>query len=593
MRPVSRIQLRSVSTPITFVQRGSLLSVRYAATYHLYGRSGPHAACSRLRLRAAARAELPQIGERAVVVRKRRRARLAGDPVDVLAGLRVEHLLAREPRGARAMAVRESAQDDLGDLLRQLTGLRRGQPETARRRLERHRSFGAHAAQPAHQVRLAHLGLSVAPPRRAPPSSRRRRARWSAHGPAPSPRRRRRRRRRRCTSPSRPCFHALPSAPFAQARTLFVSSAVSGRSLNGAPSFPPSGSASRRPNGTGVASGVTRPDSAAASTARPNSRSRLPQSSRGVAHPPSHPNAEAIAWMRHGRAQFWKPWSAQNIRSRKRAEFDSISWPRRLSAEGVPALLHRDALGGEPLRADVGIGQEFRRHDRLDHRARHRVVEHRRIEQRVGPIARRVRHALVAALAASRPVVFLARARRERAGERLDAPGRHVDHRDRGHAHHRLLEHRRADRASGVLAPRHAERAADVLPPGVARDRLLRERLYRGIDREVDGEADVHRRSADLDAVGPVAIAGRRRVRLRGGLGVQPIQRARRLAQRRERLHQRVERGRDLPPLVVRSEGRRSPRRSARPAATPRDRCRRRCTSPAARRRARPARART
>src|SRR4029453_7032171 len=46
MRPVSRIQLRSVSTPITFVQRGSPRSVRYAATYHLYGRNGPHAACS-------------------------------------------------------------------------------------------------------------------------------------------------------------------------------------------------------------------------------------------------------------------------------------------------------------------------------------------------------------------------------------------------------------------------------------------------------------------------------------------------------------------------------------------------------------------
>src|SRR6516162_11804581 len=46
MRPVSLIQLRSVSTPITFVQRGSLRSVRYAATYHLYGRNGPHAAIS-------------------------------------------------------------------------------------------------------------------------------------------------------------------------------------------------------------------------------------------------------------------------------------------------------------------------------------------------------------------------------------------------------------------------------------------------------------------------------------------------------------------------------------------------------------------
>ena len=46
MRPLSRSQLRSVSTPMTLVQRGSPRCVRYAATYHLYGRNGPHDACS-------------------------------------------------------------------------------------------------------------------------------------------------------------------------------------------------------------------------------------------------------------------------------------------------------------------------------------------------------------------------------------------------------------------------------------------------------------------------------------------------------------------------------------------------------------------
>src|SRR6266498_5205641 len=53
MRPVSASQLRSVSTPMTFVQRALAGSLRYAATYHLYGRSGPHAARSRT-VRAAA-----------------------------------------------------------------------------------------------------------------------------------------------------------------------------------------------------------------------------------------------------------------------------------------------------------------------------------------------------------------------------------------------------------------------------------------------------------------------------------------------------------------------------------------------------------
>src|SRR5256885_142549 len=54
MRPESATQLRSVRTPITFVHRGSSGLVRYAATYHLYGLSAPHAAAW-LRVRAPAR----------------------------------------------------------------------------------------------------------------------------------------------------------------------------------------------------------------------------------------------------------------------------------------------------------------------------------------------------------------------------------------------------------------------------------------------------------------------------------------------------------------------------------------------------------
>ena len=71
-----------------------------------------------------ARANVRNLVERSSVVWKRRRAGLSGDPVDVAAGLCVEHLLASEARRSRAMAVRQSAQDDLCSLGRDPVRLR-------------------------------------------------------------------------------------------------------------------------------------------------------------------------------------------------------------------------------------------------------------------------------------------------------------------------------------------------------------------------------------------------------------------------------------------------------------------------------------
>src|SRR5439155_14336453 len=66
----------------------------------------------------ASPAQPPKLVERTVVVRKRRRAGLAGDPVEVLARARFEHLLAGETRRAHAMTVGKSAEDDFGDIAR-------------------------------------------------------------------------------------------------------------------------------------------------------------------------------------------------------------------------------------------------------------------------------------------------------------------------------------------------------------------------------------------------------------------------------------------------------------------------------------------
>ena len=52
-------------------------------------------------------------------------------------------------------------------------------------------------------------------------------------------------------------------------------------------------------------------------------------------HPPFQPNQVAACWIAHGRSQGLKPLSAQNIRSRKRAESERINCPRILCAEGI------------------------------------------------------------------------------------------------------------------------------------------------------------------------------------------------------------------------------------------------------------------
>ena len=64
----------------------------------------------------------------------------------------------------------------------------------------------------------------------------------------------------------------------------------------------------------------------------------MPQLASSSAQPAFQPNARAAACTSHGRAHAAKPCSMQNMRSRKRAESDRISWPRRLSRAGVPSF---------------------------------------------------------------------------------------------------------------------------------------------------------------------------------------------------------------------------------------------------------------
>ena len=185
-----------------------------------------------------------------------------------------------------------------------------------------------------------------------------------------------------------------------------------------------------------------------------------------------------------------------------------------LSAQAVARrpwrALHLRALVRQPALADRRIGQERGGHDRLHHRRRHRVVKHRGIEQRVGAIADRIRHARVALAGAARTVVFLARAGRKRTGQRLDAATADVDDRDRGHADHRAFEQAVADGQVRVLLAHDAERAAHVLPARVARGNALRERLHAGNDGDIHGIPDVDERVAHRNAIG-FRPRGRRR----------------------------------------------------------------------------------
>ena len=120
----------------------------------------------------------------------------------------------------------------------------------------------------------------------------------------------------------------------------------------------------------------------------------------------------------------------------------------------------------------------------------------------------------VALRGASRAVVFVARARRHRARERVDAAALDVDHGDGGHPHLCVLEQPIAKRTAGVILARGAERATNVVAARVARGDALRKRLQRRIDRDVDREADIDLRAADVDPIRTAASArrGRRRV---------------------------------------------------------------------------------
>src|SRR5436309_3264439 len=75
-------------------------------------------------LDAGRRAQPRKIRQRAVVVGKRRRAGLAGDPVHLRARAGIEHLLAREARGSDTMAEAESAHHHFRGIVRDVVRLR-------------------------------------------------------------------------------------------------------------------------------------------------------------------------------------------------------------------------------------------------------------------------------------------------------------------------------------------------------------------------------------------------------------------------------------------------------------------------------------
>ncbi len=72
-----------------------------------------------------------------------------------------------------------------------------------------------------------------------------------------------------------------------------------------------------------------------------------------------------------------------------------------------------------------------------------------------------------------------------------------------------------------VLLAANVERATDIVASRVAGGCLLRQRLQRRVDREIDGEADVDLCATHGDPVRTIVIARRRALRFRhcGGLG--------------------------------------------------------------------------
>ena len=143
-----------------------------------------------------------QFTERAIVIGKRRRACLAGDPVRVGTHARVENLLAGKARRSRAMAERKAAQDHARDVWWNAIAFRRVGSRATRE------PMSDSSTGPAPRSACTRCGLRVRfgrwRPRQASPSCRPRPMRSIARGPVPSLPRRHRRPRRRCISPSRP-----------------------------------------------------------------------------------------------------------------------------------------------------------------------------------------------------------------------------------------------------------------------------------------------------------------------------------------------------------------------------------------------------
>ena len=83
-------------------------------------------------------------------------------------------------------------------------------------------------------------------------------------------------------------------------------------------------------------------------------------------------------------------------------------------------------------------------------------MEHGRIQKLVRTIADRIRQARVAIRLAARTIVFLARARGQRARKCVDASASDIDDRDGRHAHDGVLEQPMADRVGAILATMHA-----------------------------------------------------------------------------------------------------------------------------------------
>ena len=403
---------------------------------------------------------------------------------------------------------RQPADDHLGGVARDAIRLAR-RPDRSQRQPASVAAFGADAAQrPAPDAaRVPPTGRS--PPRRASPSCPRRRARSPARAPVPS---------LRPTTIDHDAAAAFPQSslrraagrrrPAAHWRSFAGSSASRRASWNRRPQLSSDrfgqqatvGNSRARARGTECV-GAQRldraPEQQIALAAIRRSAARNRRSSR---------TPSAIAWIAHGRSQRGKALSAQNMRSRKRAEVGAHRAGRassRADGSAVGDACDLGALARQPARADRRIGEERRGHDRLDRRARHCVVEHGRVQQRVGPIADRIRQALVAVRwTVPGPSYSCARARRR--ARPASASMRPLSTSITATAAMRTIACSSSpmpDRARPRPPCADVERATDVVASGVARGRLLRERLQRRIDREVDREADVDRCAADIDPV--------------------------------------------------------------------------------------------